>query len=179
MSATYAPPALVDPVVLAPHRTDDDPLVVAHAPTDTANCHTDIFLRAIHATCTVALMIQGRSHHDCIKLKARAHAGFDHLRGSFSVNTLENCALGLAPLVRLTTQHADRLEMEGYSTSSELSALFRIRDADGTDLVRELRRLDDNPLETRSRQTLARAWYVRNWRPEVVGPRLRALYEKL
>lgn len=185
MSATYAPPAIFDPleqggwIAPAMPRGDDDPLVVSHAPTDPANCHTDLFLHASQRAGTVAVVINGQKHFDCLRLKRDTHAGFDHLRGAFSVNTLENCGLGLAPLVRLRRQHKVRLEEEGFGSLSEIDGLFRIEDDHGADLARELRTLEASPAETRSRQNLARGWFSRYWRSDIVGAKLKKLYEAL
>jgi hypothetical protein len=166
----------------APLRGDDDPLIAVQAPSDPDNCHTGIFLDACRRSGAVADLVVKRPHAEVVQRKLRAHAGFDHLRGSFSVNTIENLALGLAPLVALRQEYWEILDREiGHPGEAHPFAtpgfLFPFEDEEG--FRKDLAKLARDPALTRHRQYLARAWYERSWRPEIIGAKLKKMYEAL
>jgi len=114
MGARYAPAILVDSGKSGAVRVTGDPLVVVHSPTDPENCHTDQFL-AIAGELGIAVdYLTGKPHPVVMDAKARAHAGFDHLRGAFSVNTLENARLGIVPLVKVSHECVTALRVQGF-----------------------------------------------------------------
>lgn len=172
MEASYAPPALFLDGPRAPLRTDDDPLIAIQCPTDPAFCHTAEFLKVCAELGIVADVVHGKPHTEALARKRAAHVGFDHLRGAFSVNTLENCALGLAPVVGLKRAYRERLhDLTGVTFLPILE--------DVGDLRTLLRRFADDPGVTRRVQEQARGWFTRHFKPELVGYRLKKLYEGL
>lgn len=186
MGAAYAPPAVCVDIVgnlpigergspRAPMRNDDDPLIIVQAPTDPDNCHTAVLLAAARAAGCVVDLVQGRPRLDVWRRKARAHAGFDHLRGSFSVNTVENLAIGLAPLVGLRPEYRELLG--DLVPPDARDRLFPFWDEAG--FGKYLRALVADPALTRRRQTQARICYDQRWRPELIGARLKKMYEAL
>jgi hypothetical protein len=182
MGADYAPPAIfLPPGARAPLRGNDDPLIVAHSPTDPSLCHTEEF-RAIARTMDGIVIdyMNRRPHAEVMRRKRQAHAGFDHLRGAFSVNTLENCALGLVPLVGVRADVILRLHREGFGGANlgfQGSVLFQVRDV--ATLQRMLRKHVEEPAYTRSIQDCAYTWFEDCWRPEIIGARLKRMYEGL
>jgi hypothetical protein len=108
MGAAYAPP-IVDAHYTdgfawpaARLRRDSDPLHLCHAPTDKSNCHTNAFIDMCLRVGVVFDIYHGLEHSKVVRYKARRNVGFDHLRGSFSVNTVENCLIGIVPLVGMS-----------------------------------------------------------------------------
>lgn len=186
MRAPLAPPA-VEIRLAAPYpvavlhepraklRGDDDPLVVVQAPTDPPNCHTEVFLDACRRSGAVAQLVVGRPHEEVIARKLRASAGFDHLRGAPSVNTIENLALGLAPLFALSPGADEALMEAGMGSILEDLCLIR----DEASFRKLLVDLVHNPARTRFLQEAARAWYERCWTPAAIGEKLKAMYEEL
>ncbi len=178
LEAEYVPPAVRDPFPLqAPLRADDDPLVIAHAPTDPGNCHTSTFLEVCRNTGAVSELITGRPHEEVMRRKARCSAGFDHLRGSFSVNTIENCALGLAPMVSLRREFKASLKPSELIKVPSFLSLLSIHNKE--ELLSFVKRLEKSPENTRSLQIKARETYKNFWTPEVVGEDIKDMLEAL
>lgn len=176
MQARYMPPALYPPEGTewprAPLRTEDDPLVIAHAPTDRKNCQTAEFLAAARTVGAVVDVIERRPWPEVIARKARCNAGFDHLRGSFSVNTLENCAIGLVPLVCVWQRYNDMLAAHGFERMFEGIAT-------PGQLPTVLRNLNEHPGAHADLQQYARDWFNRHWTPDAIGRRLEATYMEI
>lgn len=173
MDAKYAPPVInMEHLPPAELRGDDDPLFVVQAPTDPENCHT----AEIHEVCRrlgiVLNIVHKKPHADVIAAKQQAHAGFDHLRGCFSVNTLENMALGIVPLVGLSPARR-RLAEQLLETQLPFPALETV-----DDLADVLYKLDEDPLATRLCQTAVRNWFTWEWSEERITSRLVRLYEE-
>lgn len=174
LGAAYLPPAITIPsgVPSATHRGDDEPLVVAHTPTNWAVCSTEALLSHAKslgidvrlATCThprTALVVKGLSH-----------ATFDHLRGSFSVNSLEAAALGSIPL--FGTSLPVRARMVGECIDPAPVHLTTCP----AGLHEVLLRLRNDPALTRHLQGEARRW-SQQFTPAATAKRLVALYESL
>lgn len=176
MGARLAPPVVDVEGPLAPPRGDDDPLVVVQAPTDPANCQTPAFLDACRRAGAVADLVVGRPHAEVLARKRRASAGFDHLRGAPSVNTIENLATGLAPLCGVSGFAAEVLGRE-LGEPETVAALFPFWDEIG--LRQRLRGLVRDAALTRDLQALARGWYERCWTPSAIGAKLEAMYREL
>jgi hypothetical protein len=173
LSAAYAPP-LVETSGLAPLRGDDDPLVIAHAPTDPDISSTDVFLRSCAATGAVADLIFQQTHEEVIRRKRKCSAGFDHLRGAPSVNTIENLSLGLVPLVGLKEEYKSLF----YSVMGlPVECLFPFEDERG--LMKTMRWLAEDARGTREIQLAAREWYQRSWNRGAIGRRLVKLLGEL
>lgn len=182
MGATYAPPAVEDLVTakasyLAPLRTDDDPLSVVQAPTDRGNCHTDEFLGACRQIGAVALLVENTPWIEAMRRKRECNAGFDHLRGAFSVNTVENCMLGLAPLCGLRPEYKAFLVRDGFGRTVTLDALFPFWTAAG--FRAELKNLLYHPMEQAGVQQIAREWFLAHYEAAVVGKRLLEKYREV
>jgi hypothetical protein len=174
MGAVYAPPIVdlgnQEPVAL---RGDDEPLIIAHAPTDPGNCHTAEFMAACSKLGVNVEYIAGYTHAETLRRKRLCNAGFDHLRGSFSINTIENCWLGLAPLVRVKASYLPLIERElGYPFHK---ALFTIQEEN--QLADEIRALDDDAELTRQRQMVARRWVQTSLAPNVLTLKLVDKYK--
>jgi hypothetical protein len=153
-------------------RSDDDPLLVAHTPTDRAACSTAEFLKVAQSLGIPVKLGEGLSNQECLDLKASCNAGFDHLRGAFSVNTLENAALGLVSLHGANLEYAERASDEGFP-------LLNMVIGDVNDLTIILRRLAADPALTRDRQRLARSWWETYFSAEPITKRLVKFYEGL
>jgi hypothetical protein len=172
LDAIYLPPHIDVGDLRAPLRQDDDPLVIAHTPTDRVACSTEAFLEAARNVGAVVRLGEGISHKEALALKAECNAGFDHLRGSFSVNTLENCALGLAPIFRLDDRYRERFDRE-VPTSTSLLGYGNVALSDVLDL------LQSEPEYTRRLQTAARKWYETHFSVAKIADRLLKFYESL
>lgn len=191
MEAVYAPPIVTLPQTVTPvpwedsgegrvHqitwgptarlRQEDDPLIVAHAPTDPGNCHTRAFMAFCQRKGIVVEFMFNRKHPEVIRRKAECNAGFDHLRGAFSVNTVENCLLGLVPLVGVKREYLVTLERE----IGEARSLFLVQTQQ--DLEQYLVALDDSPELTRRVQLEAQQW-ARCWDPPTLGKKLLRKYQ--
>jgi len=172
LPALYAPPAM-RLAGRAALRGQYEPLVVAHAPTDPAICHTDAYQTAAQAAGAVTVFKHLRPHAEVLQAKREAHAGFDHLRGCFSVNTLENSALGLVPLVGIAHEFRPRLhtELPNYPPWPELATLG--------DLQHELHRLVNDVGYTRQQQHAAYEWTQSAWSDAAIAERLVKAYTRL
>lgn len=171
MDAAYLPPFVNDGGLRAPLRENRQgaPFYLAHAPTNPDVCHTAEFFHFAVEVGAFTRFIHGHPHELCMKAKARCHAGFDHLRGAFSVNTLENAALGLVPLFGLTTANEERLRMECVDLPP-----IMLRSAE--DLRHVMLLLAESPELTRQLQEEARAWYERNFNRQRIVDRLEQFY---
>lgn len=187
LGAAYLPPLVYAPDTLhAPLRQDDDPLVIAHTPTDRIACSTDLFLEAARGAGAVVRLGEGISHDAVLTLKAECNAGFDHLRGAFSMNTLENAAIGLAPLAALKDAYLRRMAEEQI-----VDNVFRpidlsisrggrrdyVRDAEGLGLA--LKQLSEDPESVRWLQRAARIWWQNHFSAAPITKRLLKFYEGL
>ena len=184
MSAAYLPPAPgveitngVPAIALGSQselRSDDDPLIVAHTPTDPANCSTEFFMKACRELgINVSYMPGYGDHEECLAVKRGAFAGFDHLRGSFSVNHLENCMLGLASLVGLKPEYALCLAVNGFGVMPSLGVV------DQASLYRALKALRDSPSLTREHQNACFTWAWNNYSMARIGERMADFYTML
>lgn len=177
MDAVYAPPALglENEAGIHTPRTEDDPLIIAHAPTDPLNCHTVEFMSAAARVGAVSEFMFRIPRTDVHKRKKKCNAGFDHLRGSFSVNTLENCFFGLAPLVGVKREYLDRLEEEIGSGGISLRRLFPIETLQ--DLERTMARLENDPDSHYAMQNDAVTWAKTQWNTQTIATLLKRKYE--
>lgn len=174
LGAAYLPPLVDVGDLRAPLRGDDDPLLVAHTPTDRVACSTEEFLKAVQALGIPVRLGEGIPHDEVLRLKAECNAGFDHLRGAFSANTLENAALGLVPLFALREVYETRLLDLGIERPP---CPCDIQDARG--LLSALRWYSANSAEVREIQQDARTWWGRYFSAEPITKRLLEFYEGL
>lgn len=175
LDAAYLPPLVDVGDLRAKPRGNDDPLLIAHTPTDRVACSTEEFLKATQGLGIPVRLGEGIPHSDVLRLKAECNAGFDHLRGAFSVNSLENAALGLAPLFALSSRSAWRLTQEGIEEIHPDS----VKIVDRRDLTGMLRYLSDSPSATREYQSRARSWWETYFSAEPITKRLVKFYEGL
>jgi len=172
MGATFIP-SIVEVEGRAPLREPDDPLVVVHTPTDPSNCHTDEYTQLVRQLGVVSVFKHQRPHAEVLRAKKQAHVGFDHLRGAFSVNTLENSALGLVPLVGLR----DEMRRRWPEELGPRPPWPRIESV--ADLEIWLRKLRDELNMTREHQERAFAWSQQVWNPGNLGAYILRRYEEV
>lgn len=175
LNAVYLPPFVDVGDLCAPLRQDDDPLVIAHTPTDRVACSTEAFLEAAQRTGAVVRLGEGLPHAAVLSLKAECNAGFDHLRGAFSVNTLENCALGLAPIFRLEPRYLEKMWDLGIGEIDPWLSTFQ--NADQLPIV--LQMLAGEVHLTRNIQRSARSWWYTHFSAARITERLLKFYEGL
>lgn len=175
LPAVYLPP-VQDPVwPVASFRDDRHDLMVVHCPTNPAVNHTAEIKDACGRT-GVSLRIHHRMPHEVVmRAKALAHVGFDHLRGSFSVNTLENAAARLVTLVGMEPRYAERLAVEGFKPLPQVLSHPLVTPAD---LAVALAMLKDDPSLTRRLQAECWAW-AEQFESGRIGARLNAFYSHL
>lgn len=173
LPAAYLPPVAPKVAQTAVPRVGS--LVVIHCPTNPAINHTADIKDAC-AKLGISLRVhRGMPHEVVMKAKAGAHAGFDHLRGSFSVNTLENAATGLVPLVGLSPACAERFAQEGFKP---LPSPLPEPMVDSDDLIVALFKLKDDASLTRQLQAEAIEW-AKQFDQARIGARLDAFYSHL
>lgn len=159
-------------------RGDDDPLLIAHTPTDRMACQTEEFLKAAQGLGIPVRLGEGLSHSSVLQLKAECNAGFDHLRGAFSTNTLENAALGLVPLFALKPNYLDRLQQEGVEPPPHHSVLDRPI-WDSASLPFAIRDLSHSSALTRTAQDASYRWWETYFSAGPITERLVKFYESL
>lgn len=173
LDAAYLPPLVDVGDLRAPLRGDDDPLLIAHTPTDRIACSTEEFLKISRGLGIVVRLGEGIPHDQVLSLKAECNAGFDHLRGAFSVNTLENAAIGLVPLHAMRGEYITRM----LNTEEMEIPPFTVSGVE--DLHLKMRRLSDDPCMTRKFQALARQWWQTYFSADPIMKRLTKFYESL
>lgn len=169
MGCEYVP-SIVDLQAKAGLRGAHEPLRVVHAPSDPRVCSTAEF-RGIMPGRGQIEYIHGKGHEETVRRKAKCHAGFDHLRGAFSINSLENAAMGLVSLVGMSDAVIDAGEKLGI-----LPDWPAVQNMD--DVKYWLERLDASPRETAQWQMRGYEWFQQNWHPASVAERIAAVYRK-
>ena len=149
------------------HEDDARHIRVVHTPTDPENCQTIDLVDAAHAVGGYGIQIAvGIPHQQCLVLKRRAAVGFDHLRGSFSVNSIENAALGLCNLVGVKQDYRSLLRSPLPWPEIETKE----------DLREVMIALRSDAALVRGYQVAARAWYETEWSPDVIGAQVADVY---
>lgn len=174
MQATYAPP-IVDMLEWepAPLRQPGERLRISHAPTDPQNCSTEQFLDHLKVIPGLTIsVVMGVEHNICLVLKRRTHVGLDHLRGSFSINSIENAALGLVNLV------AVKPEWREWLASRDVPLPWPAVET-VEDVVEWVTRLRDDADLTQRLQRDARQWFETHWAPMKVARRVETVYSEL
>lgn len=172
MSGEYLP-SIVDIEHDPRLREDGEPLGVIHSPTDPDICSTDEFLRVCRELNIPVTYMTGRLHENVLTHKRHHHCGYDHLRGAFSVNSLENVAFGMVNLVGVLPCYRAWLE-------DRLSVRLPWPEAETMeDVAYWLERLRDDPRETRTWQTKAIDWYRTEWSPQKNARRILNVYERI
>jgi hypothetical protein len=171
MGATYLP-AIVDlhGHEKAGRRLDAEPLRVVHSPTDLRVSSSHAFTD-MAASCGVnVVIVHGATHEQALAAKSRAHCGFDHLRGCFSLNSLENAAIGLVNLVGIKDEYRHVLGDIPLPWPT-VRTMDDVRD--------NLLDLRDDPELCREWQSRARRWSETTWHPDTVGARLLETYQRI
>jgi hypothetical protein len=163
-------PSIVDVTAKAALRQPGEALRVIHAPSDPRVCRTSEFRHVAQGRCQLQYM-NDASHAEVIKRKAMAHAGYDHLRGAFSINSLENAAIGLVNLVGMSDEATAAGERLGV-----LPDWPKVKTMD--DVRYWLERLDKDPRETSQWQMRGYEWFQQNWHPAQVAERIAGVYRK-
>lgn len=176
MDAFYMPPTVDAEILASPiasPRGNDDPLIIAHTPTNPVVCNTKE-IKELTAQLGVPLSFATRAPHRVVlRAKLRACAGFDHLRGSFSVNTIENTALGLAALFGLREDCAKRFARDGYlrCPGRRIESVTELQDV--------IIALRDDPYLTRALQEAWYSWAHTNFGARTMRPRLEEFYHSV
>lgn len=154
------------------YREDAEALRVVHSPTDPSICNSEEFLGLCSGLKIKVTYLTGRSHESVLMNKRSHHAGFDHLRGAFSVNSLENAAFGMVNLVGVKPRYLDLLGSLGISLP--WPAIETMGDVGAW-----LERLRDDPSLTREWQRRASEWVSSEWSPERLAARIVSVYERI
>lgn len=172
MDATYLPPAITVEGPLAPLRDDLRlPLHVAHTPTNPHLCATKEFIALAIDLGVPVRYVTAVTPGEALNVKRACYATFDHLRGSFSVNSLEATTLGSIPLFGLSRPVRARMVDEGVAPPPVLiETLDDLRDV--------LLRLRGDVTLTAALQHEAREW-AQQFTPAATAKRLVAFYESL
>ena len=172
MGAEYLP-TIVDIRHEPMFRQDGEPLKVIHSPTDPDICNTDEFLLTCRELGIPVTYLTGRLHESVLSHKQGHTCGFDHLRGGFSVNSLENVAFGMVNLVGVNPSYRDWMQ-DRLGVSLPWPEVETMADVRGW-----LGALRDDAGETRRWQEKAIGWYRSEWSPERNAERIAAVYERI
>jgi hypothetical protein len=164
MGADYWPPVIdVGAMEPADLREDGEPLRIVHCPSDIRACATGDYVTACRSAKVKGTLVRGFDHDACLGEKRRHHAGFDHLRGAFSINSVENAALGLVNFVNVREKYRAWLD-----TNLGVTLPF-VNVANADELQTAITALSSDVGVTRAWQTSARDWYLSAWNPAYVG----------
>jgi hypothetical protein len=153
-------------------------LMISHAPSDPSVCNTRELLYSAITQGVGVHYISGRPHHQALALKRMHPVGFDHLRGAFSVNTVEFAGLGMVPLVGLNADVKARMEAERLPMIPGALSLIEGKVSE-LQLAERIRTLRDNVNCVQSTQEAALNWYNENMRPDRVINRVTDFFEKV
>jgi hypothetical protein len=153
-------------------------LMISHAPSDPSVCNTRELLYSAITQGVGVHYISGRPHHQALALKRMHPVGFDHLRGAFSVNTIEFAGLGMVPLVGLHSSVKARMEEERLPMLPGALSLVDGKSSE-LQLAERIRTLRDNVNCVQATQEAALNWYNENMRPDRVINRVTDFFEKV
>ena len=171
MGAEYVPSIVDVGDGKAPLR--EGPISVVHASTDPRLTSTEEFLAVTKELDIDVTLVRNAQHEECLAAKRTCNTGFDHLRGSFSINSLENAALGLVNLVGVSEPAREWLKTEWEVT------LPWPRVETMADVRRELERLKQSIGLHREMQDMAADWFQRSWNPRITAERILEAYERV
>jgi len=104
-------------------------------------------------------VFSGMSHRKILRIKAGFDAAFDHLRGSFSINSLENAGLGLVNLVGLRPEYREWMRAN-LGTAPDWPHVENMGDVHDW-----IVRLRDDVKQCRRWQERGRRWFLEHWQP--------------
>jgi hypothetical protein len=172
LKCAWLPPWIPDVYGRASLRADGEPLAIAHTPTDPKNCHTAEIVKWVQSQFPAVRLNfrHGVSHTASMQAKLDSNAAFDHMRGAFSVNALEACAVGLDTYCLLLPDYA----VTGFEQGM-----------DGVQFVPNAERLFDqlaasakSSVTTALRQLHARRWFESNFNLCETVERLERFYKE-
>lgn len=156
MGATYLP-SLVDVGSRQAQLLEDLPPTLCTSTTDEKLSQEQLAIQ-VFLSCGVRIeRIRNRGHSECLDIKARCHGGYDHLRGTFSINSLENMALGLVNVVRLTGE-GRRFLLDDMDVRFPVPELGSMSEA-----ATYVRLLAGDARSWSSTQWANRKWFEDNW----------------
>ena len=156
----------------APLRQEGEELRLIHCPSDSVACQTEEVGKALLAAGVTMHLGRRMDHAEVLAAKATFHAGYDHVRGSFSINSIENAALGLVNLVGVRESAREWLRC-AWGMRLPWPELLTAED-----VVREAVRLRDSVGLTADMQAMGRDWYLRHWNPAVTAERVLDVYRR-
>jgi hypothetical protein len=178
MDAVYLPPIVCNSMPpLALPRRKGDPLIVIHTPTDREASQTKALVAVCRDLDIEIRIFEHKDHQTILREKCLGNVGFDHMRGSFSVNHLENCQAGLAALVGLKPQYRERMLAEGFSEMPLVDPRRPVLDQDS--LRHSLQILKDSADMTQAMQYACTRWVYGNFDIEKTSRRLHLFYGSL
>lgn len=174
MRALYFPPAVFLPNERARYRANDEGLHVIHSPTAPSLCQTAEFEGIVKAggfePCGASRpeldsygLYSGVAHDALIREKARYNCGFDHVRGCFSINSVENAGMGLVNLVGIVPE-----AHEWLSANMRMHLPWPRIETMG-DVAEWLERLREDPALTRDLQKKGNVWFEDRFCPDSIG----------
>lgn len=174
MGAGYLPPVIPfeTPEVPPNLRGEGEPFRVAHTPTNWAVCSTEILLSIAKRIGIDVRLVSGVPYMTALAVKSQSHATFDHLRGSFSVNSLEAAMLGSVPLFGTTRAVRERMQREGLEPPPVRIDVGGQESAEAA-LTRVLTILRDDVGMTRTLQQQSREWAEQFLGPPVAARLVR------
>jgi hypothetical protein len=154
----------------APLHRPGRPIVVLQTPSDPIACGTQDFLNAVRTARAIPLASSLIKHPMNLELKLQFSVGFDHFRGSFSVNALENAACGQASIFSLSEEN--RATMEALGVPAPPTAIEPTRDA----LEEKVGYMVEHPEIVEDWQDECLAWWERYFDEEAILKRLEAFF---
>ncbi len=146
------------------------PLVVLQTPSDPIACGTQYFLNAVRMAGAIPLASWLIAHEKNLELKLRFSVGFDHFRGAFSVNALENAACGQASIFSLSAENCATMERLGVPVPS--TAIEPAQKA----LEEKVRYMVEHPEVVEDWQDGCLAWWSSYFDEEAIVARLEAFF---
>ena len=179
MKAHYFPPAVYLGSEPAPLRTDGEGLHVIHSPTAPSLCQTGaleemakrlgfVGWQSAPPEADSLAVVSGMPRDALLRLKVRFNAGVDHVRGSFSINSIENAGLGLVNLVAVRPGYR-----AWYHAHMKCHLPFPVIET-MADVHDWLDKLSEDALLTREYQAQGAAWYREHASPPVVARHIAA-----
>jgi hypothetical protein len=172
LKCAWLPPWIPDVYGRASLRADNEPLTIAHTPTDPKNCHTAEIVKWVQSQFPAVRLNfrHGVPHTSAMQAKLDSNAAFDHMRGAFSVNALEACAVGLDTYCLLLPEYV--------ATGFELGLIGTPFLASTSALFDQLEASSYSPILTGMRQLECRRWFESNFNLRKTVERLERFYKE-
>ena len=173
LGCAWLPPWLPNVFGRVPLRGAGEDMVIAHCPTDPANCGTEELIAWVRERYPRACLnyCHRKPWQASIETKLVSNALFDHARGSFSVNTLEGCMLGLDTHCVLLQEYAETGRAQGMIGNPFASSAGMVWAAMDVSLA--------NREHSRRRQAGCRIWFEENFGLMNTVGRLERFYREI